>query len=222
MRILGIVLALVVVVAGLWYFTGTTTQDDLAQLPEVEPLDSETIETEDATDTAQGDTGMTDTGMTETPSEEVSDNFDAITETAEENVNEITDDVTAGSESPLDAAEENTEMTMDAIEEATEGGTVGDGQADMNTDMSGNDDMPGNDTDSVGLTDETDAEAEARLREVLTVESFEYDQALEAVDNSNLSAFERNTAIIALEEARDNPDQLEELLPPLRRELGLE
>ena len=73
-------------------------------------------------------------------------------------------------------------------------------------------------TDSVT---EAAPEAQSDITEVLTVDGFDYDRVVAYIDESNLSLLIKTSTKAALEQARDNPEQLQALLATLRDQLGL-
>ncbi len=59
------------------------------------------------------------------------------------------------------------------------------------------------------------------LAEVLTVEGFDYDKAIEAIEASDLGTLQKTALGTALGGARDNPELLQGVLEQVRGALGL-
>ena len=59
------------------------------------------------------------------------------------------------------------------------------------------------------------------INSVLTEEGFDYDKAVELVDASDLSTFQKSTLKTGLEQARDKPEMLAQVLEQAREALGL-
>ncbi|WP_319824153.1 hypothetical protein [Thalassovita sp.] len=66
------------------------------------------------------------------------------------------------------------------------------------------------------------AEEGAGLTDLFTVEGFDYDKAIEAIDASGMNDVVKMTTKSALEGARDNPDLLKEVLAQARKAMGLD
>jgi len=60
-----------------------------------------------------------------------------------------------------------------------------------------------------------------KVPDVLTVDGFDYDSAVQMVDDSNLNAGIKLATKSALEKARDDPEVLEQVLTQLRNRLGM-
>jgi hypothetical protein len=73
-------------------------------------------------------------------------------------------------------------------------------------------------TDTAQVADE----AGTRIADLLTVDGFDFDQVIAYIENSELATTVKATTKAALEQARDNPDALRDVLDTLRTRLGVE
>ena len=76
-------------------------------------------------------------------------------------------------------------------------------------------------TESVADAADATEATTVKIEEFLTVDGFDYDRVVEYIDNSELSLLIKTSTKAALEQARNNPEQLQALLGTLRDQLGL-
>ena len=117
-----------------------------------------------------------------------------------EPVESVTDTVNEAVESAVDAAESAVEDAAEAAQDAVEDAV---------------------DQATEALKDATDGvDGEAALSDVLTVDGFDFDKAIEMIDGSDLGAVQKTTLKAGLEQARDNPELLSQLLEQVRGAMG--
>jgi len=138
---------------------------------------------------------------TETATEAVTEAVDEATEAASEAATEATEAVTEATEAVTEAATEATEAADEAATEATEAATE-------------------------SVTEATEAAADAAsstgdLTNLLTLDGFDMDKVVEAIDASDLSAAQKTTLTTGLQQAKDNPELLKGMLDQVKTALGL-
>lgn len=141
----------------------------------------------------------------ETALEDVGDALDDAVEAA----GDVLDDtVAAASDAVSDAIEEATTTGADVLENAQETTTAA---LDSATQLA----------QDTAATASAAAQTGSELAELLTVEGFDYDRAVEIIEESDLSDTVKTTLTSGLDQARDNPDLLADLLEQARTALGL-
>jgi hypothetical protein len=148
---------------------------------------------------------------------------EAVTETAEETAQDaVADAVEAAQDAAEDAAEAIEEQIESAIESASElaneaaeaVGQAVDAASQAASDAADNAaSTPGTDSET-GLT-------EAEVEAALTAESFDYDRAVQVIDNADISETQKTMLKSGLDQARNNPALLENLLQQARTALGM-
>lgn len=76
-------------------------------------------------------------------------------------------------------------------------------------------------SDTAGAATDVTNAASSNLSELLTVDGFDYDKVIEAIDGSDLGAVQKTTLKTGLGQARDNPDMLKGILDQVRSALNL-
>lgn len=137
----------------------------------------------------------------------------SATEEAEDATTEdVTEDAPEPVESAAEAVEEAVEGAADAAEDAAEAA------------QEAVDEVVDQASEAVESATEAVTEAvggEGALSDVLTVDGFDFDKAVEMIDGSDLGAVQKTTLKAGLEQARDNPELLSQLLDQVRDALGL-
>ena len=144
--------------------------------------------------TAPSATEDTEETVTEEIIEEAQEPVEAATEAVEEAVESAADAAEGVVEDAAEAAQEAVDEVVDQASEAVESATEAV-------------------TEAVG--------GEGALSDVLTVDGFDFDKAVEMIDGSDLGAVQKTTLKAGLEQARDNPELLSQLLDQIRDAMGL-
>jgi colicin import membrane protein len=184
-----------------WY-TGQNTPEPVAMTPDSAAASvGEAAET--ATDNAEG--------MVEQAAEAV----ETVTEGATEAASEA---VEATTEAVIEAAEVATEAVTDAVTEAVTGTVEETTSAVTNTVTNTVTDTV---TDTVTETVAAAAGSSDGLSDLLTMEGFDLEKVIEAVDGSDLDALQKTTLKTGLQQAKDNPELLKGVLSQVKSALGL-
>lgn len=229
-----IILAVVVVAgAGIWLFTQPepapqVVEEVTAPTPEpavpaenvAEQTVEETIEdnVEAAEDSASEAAEAVDTA-TEEAAVAAQDAIDTATQTANDLAVQANDALNDAATSIGDAITDAANSLETAVDTAT-GQTetpaelTGEGVSELDASEAGEADVAGDQT-----TDE--ATASTDLSDLLTLEGFDYDAVIEYIDQSDMSLLIKSSTKVALEQARDNPEQLRGVLEALREQLGV-
>lgn len=145
------------------------------------------------------------------------------TETAPVTEPDVVDEP-AQSEAADDAAEATTDDTDAAAQDEPVQDETADDAAETTTDATDadvQDEAATDATDATGTETATDEQVEGADAEDLTVAGFDYDDAITAIDESDLGEVQKTTLKAAVTRARDNPEQLREVLTTVRTALGM-
>ncbi len=156
---------------------------------------SETVDEPDTLQSAVEATGEAVETAAETTVEAVEDAADTAVDMAQD----AAEVATGTAEEAAEAASEAVDEVADMVEES----------AAAVTDTAAGD-MVENGTEETG-----------GLSDALTVDGFDLDKVTEAIDASDLGQMEKMTLKNGIEQARDNPDALAQILARIRDALGL-
>ncbi len=150
----------------------------------------------------------------------IADAVEEATEAVEEAVEETVEAVEETVEEATTATEEAVEETVEAAEEATT--AVEETATEAETAVEGAADEAAATADAAASEVADAAEtATGGLGDLLTVDGFDYDQVIAAIDGSDLSDFRKASLRTAITSARDNPELLQNALASVRTALGL-
>jgi colicin import membrane protein len=139
---------------------------------------------------------------------------------------EAVEEATTAVEEAVDSAAETVGQAVESATEAVEGvaedaGQVAGEAADAASDAAGSAVEAATDAANAVLDAATGAtEATPALSDALTLDGFDFDTAISAIEGSDLSQASKRAATAALEGARDNPDLLPAALEQARRILS--
>ncbi len=164
------------------------------------------------------------TGAVDDPMDNAGTEAEAAAERADETLEQAADDAAAAGREAMDKAGEAADDAMAAISDAA--GKAADtvqGAADAVTDTTR--DAVASAESTMDTASDTGAEVarmtDAQLRELFTVEGFEYDKAVAYIEQSELGFAAKEATKSALATVKDAPEQLAAVLEEARERLGL-
>lgn len=199
--------AVAILAGGYVWYTGQKTPE----AAQVTPAAVET-ETESVVESAVSSTTDAVETATEAASEAVKTVTDGVTDAANVASDAVTDAATAAS----DAATVATEAASDATTVVTDTAA---GVVDTATDTAS--DAATATTDAVTDAVAPAADAATGMSDFLTVDGFNYDKAMTAIDGSDLDVLKKTALKQGLEQAKANPDLLKSVLGQVKSALGL-
>ena len=176
-----------------------------------------------AADTATEAGSAAATAVTEqasTVAETASDTVSGAAQVTSDAVDSAVKTATGVAETTSNAASTATDAVTDAAINATEAATNTVSDAASGASDAASDATQGA-TDAAKATTEAAGETAGGLADLLTVDGFNYDKVVDAIDGSDLGAAQKLTLKTGLESARDNPALLKSMLDQVKSALGL-
>jgi type VI protein secretion system component VasK len=218
-NLIWVIVAAVILGGGYMLFSGKSPQDIANDI-------SETVDEPDTLQSAAEATGEAVETAAETTVEAVEDAADTVVEEAsgatntaadalEQTATDAAEVATGTAEEAAEAASEAVDEVADMVEESAAAVT------DTAPDASGTETATQEADEAAGDMVENGAEETGGLSDALTVDGFDLDKVTEAIDASDLGQMEKMTLKNGIEQARDNPDALAQILARIRDALGL-
>ncbi|MGR3635240.1 MAG: hypothetical protein ACU0BK_04860 [Shimia sp.] len=164
----------------------------------------------------------------EAVTEEVEEAVETATDLAEEAADAVSDAVESATDAATEAVEGATEAVTDAVDEAVEGASDA---ADAVTDAATEATEAATETATEATEAATETVAEeageaatevtGSMLDLLSPEGFDFDKVTEMVDGSELDVMKKTALKAALENAKDNPELLTQVLDQIKGALGL-